>query len=108
MTLTQMRVDPATSSKTIVAFGIVDKKGREIGCRVSRYVAEYYVETGRTSGWAIEPGYYFAVRVHATRDGQDYGAMNDEHRFATEAGRELYIEQHLDRARAYNRKTFKA
>jgi len=79
----------ADSTITAHDFGANDSKGRAIGARIIAFTAK--------RGDSVE-GYCFFP--HATRDGQLFGASQNDRTFATPAARDEAIAAYLKAARA--------
>ena len=60
------------------AFGIVDAKGRELGAhtRITPITVAFGPVREYFRFMALEPGVYFEVDVHTTRDGKPFGASH--------------------------------
>ena len=67
------------------SFGLVDGKGRELGART--LIHALTVGFGPIQDWhgfmTLEPGLYFSVWVHVTRDAEPYGASPRTHYLGT-------------------------
>lgn len=86
-----------------VAFGIFDKKDREIGARVRTYEVKVYDAEDfwvHGTGW-LKPGYYFALETDSQRGGKNYGSGWQRKVFATAEERDAALEKYL--AAAYKR-----
>lgn len=76
---------------TLVSFDLLDNKQRVIGCMVAR--------------WTTDDG-RFGVRFWATRNGKEYGAVQQGQVYATAEARELRIAQRLASTRKRNARQF--
>lgn len=83
-----------------VSFDVVDKKGRLIGAKVYTFEIDFIeIESDSGSYWTIAPGHYFGFIPQATRNGQDYGAIQNFRLFLTPAERDDAIAKYLAAAR---------
>lgn len=87
-------------------FGVSDRKGREIGAKVSFEVRVYAPAEEGVKSWVnIAPGTYFVVRYQATRGGTSYGPGFNRAFFGTEKERFAGVEKYLKSAKARAVKT---
>lgn len=91
--------DDINSVKFSIRFGIADTKGRDIGANVMTYELDFSVSDDQSRGWLVAPGHYFCARVHATRNGVNYGACQHAQRFTTAEARDAYVAKYLDQAK---------
>lgn len=108
MNMYSQRTSVENKTKEVVAFGIKDQKGREIGMVVERCVETFKqasIDNGRAY-WCVDPGKYFTVTAQVARNGERYGAGQSEARFLTEAEREAYIQKRIQKAIKDNSKKF--
>ena len=96
-----------------IDFGIADEKRRQIGCLVMRYeieTREFQPDpANRYKGWtnsSLPFGRIFCAYVTATRNGNNYGAMQREKWFGSEADREAWIAKRVASSRARYTKLF--
>jgi len=91
-------------------FGIRDAKGRALGTLISLYTvtvveiteAEIAERKAKSSGWcpcSWEPGTFFGVHVHTTRNRIGFGAAFNGAVLKTEADRDAYIATYLKDAK---------
>jgi hypothetical protein len=86
-------------------FGLVDKRGRQIGAVIYRFSVEVTETDDRDSYevrhvWQNQIGTQYVVSFHATRDGVSFGGGKSDKWFATEAEREDAIRKYLQNAKA--------
>lgn len=94
-----VRVGPANVEH--VDFGIVDGRGRKIGAIVTTYRQDRVPFAGSNSGLApdsIGIG-WFALDVHAARNGVRFGAVQSTRYFESATARDSAIERYLAAAR---------
>ena len=97
------RIDYTTRETERFNFGAVDGKRRTIGARVTYASGEFTAE--RANGLRQAPqgspesGPAFCMTVHATRDNNDFGAIQGWQVFATAAARDAAKAKYLDGAR---------
>jgi hypothetical protein len=97
-----------TQSMEFIGFGLFDKKGREIGARVTLQMREMVlVETNEEyrCGFSIEPGNYFTFTPSAARGGQSFGAFSGTRYFKSEAARSAAVAKYLAAAKKRAAKT---
>jgi hypothetical protein len=82
-------------------FGVIDRKGRELGARVHFSVRVYDVVEGH-DGWTrnLKPGTYYAWCGHATRAGEAFGALQPIRFCKSEAERQAAVAKYLAGAAA--------
>lgn len=84
-----------------VPFGILDARGREIGARITVYREDRVPVEG--SAALLRPEQlgtgWFALDIHATRNGQDYGACQPTSYFKTAEARDEAVERYLTSAK---------
>ncbi len=95
------RVAKETKSKQrVVSFGVKDSRGREIGAQIRTWETDFESASPEVKMWyAIKPGHYFSLNVHAVRGGISYGASQPTHYFTTVSERNAAIEKYLAQAR---------
>jgi hypothetical protein len=73
-----------------VEFGVTDNKGRALGARViTREVEMVELLPDQQSCYlSLEPGRWFTLQVHQTRNGSDFGAGHRARYFRTAAERD--------------------
>jgi len=77
-------------------FGNVDRFGRKIGAWIITYEIDFVQAPPESySGYTIEAGHYFALRVSATRNGESYGASQPSGHFKTINERQIAINKYL-------------
>lgn len=81
-----------------IAFGTYDSKGRAVGCCITTYEITYG-PTDEKHGYIYEPGTYLIFHPWATRDGVEYGAVQNNRRFTTEEERAAAIDKYVKDAR---------
>jgi hypothetical protein len=93
---------PNTEDKTeLVTFDIADKRGRTIGAKIHTFNAVFTPATEDMTSWYnMDPGFYFGLNVHATRNDVTYGPIQNDKYFKTWELRDLAIGQYLKDARA--------
>jgi hypothetical protein len=108
----RVRLTHTDQARTPVAFGVVDRLGREIGARAfaERVTVEEVTaddQAGRITSWPrdMRLGDFFTYTPHATRNGSSYGASQSAVWFDTEAERDRGVEKYLDSARKRASKT---
>jgi hypothetical protein len=106
MTTTYGKID--TQSSEVIGFGYTDKKGREIGARVTLQTREMVLVDSNqpyVSGFSIEPGNYFTFTPLATRGGESFGAFSGTRYFKSEAARAAAVAKYLVDAKKRAAKT---
>lgn len=99
-----MGIKPESRAQEYFVFGICDSRGRSIGARITYAIAETGPESQRR--WRLAPvgapaeGDLYAMTVHATRSGEDFGASQPWRFFLTEADRDRARDKYLDGAKA--------
>jgi hypothetical protein len=91
------RTERLHEGNEFTSFGVADKSGRDIGCRIC-YEVEVFEETilNTWGYWGqIEAGTYFSWTPHATRAGKDFGPIQPVRRCTTEADRFNQIQEYL-------------
>lgn len=93
MTLTTRQIIDRRQASTAFP-GLVDPKGRQLGVHVDSMEVEFTAlpETA-TSGFAQEPGLWFAAQVSQMRAGRLYGASQPTQYFRTAAERQAYVDR---------------
>jgi len=87
-------------SETITSDDLVEFAGIH-GARIWRSTAVFVpFVAGWPSGYDREPGTYFGLRVHATRNGKTFGAVQRTRFFVTEIEREAAAAAYLKRRRS--------
>lgn len=76
---------------TYFGFGLRDAKKRMLGCFTYTRMARFMVREDQSGGYEIEPGDYFALRVHAARAGKPFGAWQHPRYFKTKEERDAAI-----------------
>lgn len=80
--------------------GVVDSKGRRIGCLVIRSRVVYTPADPAETQWYRHPaGEFFALQVQPTRNGAPYSASRRARTFPTVEAREKAAAAHLARVR---------
>lgn len=84
-----------------VPFGMLDSRGREVGARITVYRVDRVPVVGTHS--LLRPDQlgtgWFVLDIHATRDGQDYGACQPTSYFKTAEARDEAVERYLTSAK---------
>lgn len=101
---TQLKEEPINKLE-VIDFGIQDARKRTIGAMLITWEADFIESEPPAFTWyTLEPGHYYALRVHATRNGKSYGATQSNQYFKTAAERSTAIDKYLasaqQRARA--------
>lgn len=84
-----------------IDFQIPDEKGRSVGARIIKNECDV-VPTEKTEGACyvtLEPGHYYELNVHATRNGKRYGACQPDHHYKTDEERTQALEKYLKDAK---------
>lgn len=103
--------DSANVETRRIDFGLVDERGRAIGVLVTTYEVDATPVPAeqRYGGYDMEPGHYFVAYVHATRNGEHFGALQRSGYFTTERMRDAYVADRVAAARKrYTRLAAKA
>jgi len=81
---------PTDYENTMIDFEITDQSGRKTGLRVSKWVSEFKgFEPGPfESFFQIEPGIYYGLKIQPTRDGKDFGSIQQRKFFKTDTERD--------------------
>jgi hypothetical protein len=83
-----------------INFGINDPRGREVGAKIRTWETDFEPIPLNFQSWHnIEPGHYFTLDVHATRNGVEYGAAQPYKYFKTPSERAKAIERYLTDAK---------
>lgn len=70
-----------------------DAKGREFGMYVATWETDYIeAEDGH---WSIPEGHYYVATCRAAKNGQPFGASQNDERFDTIAERDAFIAKRL-------------
>lgn len=76
-----------------------DRFGRKIGLNVITWEAQYEAKGADDPhprcGYSHAAGHYFVACCQPSRDGENYGASQDDRHFATEAERADYIARRM-------------
>lgn len=80
-------------------FGAMDRFGRKIGTIVTTFEIDFTEAAPEAiSYYTMAPGHYYGLNVWATRNGLEYGAVQHDRYFNTEAERTAAIEKYLKEA----------
>ena len=92
-------------------FGIFDKKWRKIGYELHLHEVDLVEIKGEnyTGGfWSNKlPGHYFVFYPQATRDGEKYGACQQDRFFKTKEERDSAVQKYIESAKKRNQSKFK-
>ena len=83
---------------THVDFPYLDSRGRRIGVNIYRSITTITEVPESESSWVTDRsnlGSWYVFEPHATRDGMNYGPLQDDRRFRTEEARESAIAKYL-------------
>ena len=84
--LTEERID----------LGVADKYGRPIGALIIRsHAIHTELEEGDNLYYGVDPGQYWVLKTHATRNGVGYGASHQTRLYTTEVSREAAATKYL-------------
>ena len=81
----------------VIQFGLTDEKGRMMGMMVRTNERTYEAVEGR-GYWAHEAGHYFVANCQVTRNGDRFGAGQDDKHFPTIEERDAYVARRVDQA----------
>ena len=88
-------------SREIHSWGFSDKKGREMGSRITLATHVFEAaELNQTSGWFyMVPGTYYAWVGQAMRGGEPFGAIQEWRFCKTKAERDAQVAEYIAGAR---------
>lgn len=91
-------------TRTLHSFEVKDARGRVIGAAIRAYEVEYVENTEEsllitTQRSTMPAGRHFVMHPWATRDGQDYGAVQGERFYKTAEERDQAVAKYLADAR---------
>lgn len=82
-----------------VDFGVVDNKGRKVGCKVTTIKKDIESLPNEKAGWSSdlidESGVYWFVNVHLTRDDKQFGASQQYKVFKSYNEIHKYLEKRI-------------
>ena len=96
------------SARRLVAFGITDPKGREIGVSISSAPITVVRDEDSMSSYRglNEEGDYISVCISPTRNGQEFGACQPSSYYKTQEEADAAIEKRIKSTLARYKKQF--
>lgn len=81
-------------------FHATDRFNRRVGANINTYEVDFIATPDDAiCGYGFEPGIYFGLHVWATRNSENYGAVQRDRYFKTAQERQAAIDKYLDGAR---------